>query len=217
MVVDLRDEADHENPTRIVVVPRSNQVDLDRLEPPVRDDGSRAQLSREPERDRPRRSTGGEGSEGDARQWLEFRRERFAADSSTAWTASPSACVLEALLVAYLNIDEVIRIVREEDRPASTMERYALTEIQANAILDLRLRQLARLEEIIQGEKDALEAERDDLERTLGSAQRMKTLVVKEITEAAEAFGDDRRSILAERDEARAFAEEGCCRRSRSP
>ena len=212
MVVDLRDEADHENPTRIVVVPRSNRVDLERLishlfattdlERSYRVNLNVIGLDGRPAVKGLRAMLG---------EWLEFRREtvrrrlQFRLDR-----IAERLHVLEALLVAYLNLDEVIRIVREEERPRIVlMERYALSEIQANAILDLRLRQLARLEEVrIQGEKDALEAERDDLERILGSTRRMKTLLVREITEAAEAFGDDRRSILVARDEARAFAEE---------
>ena len=212
MVVDLRDEADHENPTRIVVVPRSNRVDLERLISHLfattdLERSYRVNLNVIGLDGRP----GVKGLRAMLGEWLEFRREtvrrrlQFRLDR-----IAERLHVLDALLVAYLNIDEVIRIVREEERPRIVlMERYALSEIQANAILDLRLRQLARLEEIrIQGEKDALEAERDDLERTLGSTRRMKTLMVREITEAAEAFGDDRRSILAARDEARAFAEE---------
>ena len=212
MVVDLRDEADHENPTRIVVVPRSNRVDLERLISHLfattdLERSYRVNLNVIGLDGRP----GVKGLRAMLGEWLEFRREtvrrrlQFRLDR-----IAERLHVLEALLVAYLNLDEVIRIVREEERPRIVlMERYALSEIQANAILDLRLRQLARLEEVrIQGEKDALEAERDDLERILGSTRRMKTLLVREITEAAEAFGDDRRSILAARDEARAFAEE---------
>ena len=170
MVVDLRDEADHENPTRIVVVPRSNRVDLERLmshlfattdlERSYRVNLNVIGLDGRPAVKGLRAMLG---------EWLEFRREtvrrrlQFRLDR-----IAERLHVLDALLVAYLNIDEVIRIVREEERPRIVlMERYALSEIQANAILDLRLRQLARLEEIrIQGEKDALEAERDDLERT---------------------------------------------------
>ena len=212
MVVDLRDEADHENPTRIVVVPRSNRVDLDRLMSHLfattdLERSYRVNLNVIGLDGRP----AVKGLKAMLAEWLEFRRETVRRRLQYRLDRIAERLhVLEALLVAYLNLDEVIRIVREEERPRTVlMERYALSEIQANAILDLRLRQLARLEEIrIQGEKEALEAERDDLERTLASTRRMKTLMVKEISEAAEAFGDERRSVLAEREEARAFAEE---------
>ena len=212
MVVDLRDEADHENPTRIVVVPRSNRVDLDRLMSHLfattdLERSYRVNLNVIGLDGRP----AVKGLKAMLAEWLEFRRETVRRRLQYRLDRIAERLhVLEALLVAYLNLDEVIRIVREEERPRTVlMERYALSETQANAILDLRLRQLARLEEIrIQGEKEALEAERDDLERTLASTRRMKTLMVKEISEAAEAFGDERRSVLAEREEARAFAEE---------
>ena len=212
MVVDLRDESDHENPVRLVVVPRSNRVDTDRLMSHLfattdLERSYRVNLNVIGLDGRP----AVKGLRTLLTEWLEFRREtvrrriQFRLDR-----IAERLHVLEALLVAYLNVDEVIRIVREEERPRIVlMERFSLTEIQANAILDLRLRQLARLEEIrIQGEKEALEAERDDLEKILGSARRMKTLLVKEIGEAAETFGDERRSVLAAREEARAFAEE---------
>lgn len=212
MVVDLRDESDHENPTRMVIVPRSNRIDTDRL---------MAHLFASTDLERSYRANinvigldgrpGVRGLRALLVEWLEFRREtvrrrlQFRADR-----IAERLHVLDALLVAYLNVDEVIRIVREADKPRiALMERFDLSEIQANAILDLRLRQLARLEEIrIQGEKEALEAERDDLEKTLGSTRRMKTLLVKELTADAETYGDDRRSPLVQRDEARAFAEE---------
>jgi topoisomerase-4 subunit A len=118
--------------------------------------------------------------------------------------------VLDALLVAYLNVDEVIKIVREAESPkAALMARFSLTEAQANAILELRLRQLARLEQIrIEGEQKALLAEQDDLGKTLGSPRRLRTLLGKELAEAAERYGDDRRSPLVAAEEARAFTEE---------
>lgn len=212
MVVDLRDESDHENPTRLVVVPRSNRVDTDRL---------MAHLFATTDLERSYRVNlncigldgrpGVRGLRAILADWLEFRREtvrrriQFRLDR-----IAERLHVLDALLVAYLNVDEVIRIVREAEKPREAlMERFSLTEVQANAILELRLRQLARLEEIrIQGEKESLEAEQDDLARTLGSTRRMRTLLVRELREVAEEHGDDRRSPLVEREEARAFAEE---------
>ena len=113
-------------------------------------------------------------------------------------------------MIAYLNIDEVIRIVREEDNPrAELMARFALSEIQANAILDLRLRQLARLEEIkLTTERDELDAEKADIDKTLKSKARLKTLIKKELLADAEAHGDARRSPLEAVAEAAAFTEE---------
>jgi topoisomerase-4 subunit A len=117
--------------------------------------------------------------------------------------------ILDGLLVAYLNIDEVIRIIRAEDKPKPVlMKKFRLSDIQAEAILNLRLRNLARLEEIkIKGEQDELNSERDVLEKTLQSAARLKTLIKKEILEDAEAYGDDRRTAIVEREAAQALDE----------
>ena len=114
------------------------------------------------------------------------------------------------MLIAYLNLDEVIRIIREEDKPKDElMARYKISEIQANAILDLRLRQLAKLEEIkLTTERDELNAEKADLEKILGSKARLKTLVKKELLAVAEAYGDERRSPIAEAQESNAFSDE---------
>ncbi|MDW2288194.1 DNA gyrase subunit A, partial [Vibrio sp. 1562] len=117
--------------------------------------------------------------------------------------------ILEGLLVAYLNLDEVIEIIRTEDDPkAVLMERFGITDIQADAILDTKLRHLAKLEEMkIRGEQDELEKEREKLEQLLGSERRLNTLLKKEIKADAEKYGDDRRSPLVERAEAKALTE----------
>jgi topoisomerase-4 subunit A len=117
--------------------------------------------------------------------------------------------ILDGLLVAYLNLDEVIRIVRYEDEPkAALMARFQLTEAQAEAILETKLRHLAKLEEMkIRGEQEKLAAERDELTRTLGSKARLKRLVRDEIVADAERYGDARRSRLVERAAAQAIAE----------
>jgi len=211
-VVDLRDESDHENPTRIVIVPRSNRVDGERLmshlfattdlEKSYRINFNVIGLDGRP-RVRDLRSL--------LEEWLTFRREtvrrrlQYRLDRITE-----RLHVLEGLLAAYLNVDEVIAIVREADRPRDAlMERFALSERQASAILELRLRQLARLEEIrLRGEKDELETERADIERTLGSTRRMRTLMIRELQADAERYGDERRSPLVARGEARPYAEE---------
>ena len=118
--------------------------------------------------------------------------------------------ILEGLLVAYLNIDEVIYIIRHEDKPKPVlMERFSLTSTQAEAILELKLRHLAKLEEMkIRDEQDALSDERDELETILGSKARLKTLIKRELLEDAETYGDDRRSVLVERGAAQALREE---------
>ncbi len=117
--------------------------------------------------------------------------------------------ILEGYLVAFLNIDEVIHIIRTEDKPKpALMKRFGITDTQAEAILELKLRNLAKLEEMkIRGEQDELNKERDQLKKTLGSAARLKTMIKKELTAVAEKFGDARRSPLVERGEAKAFSE----------
>lgn len=117
--------------------------------------------------------------------------------------------ILDGYLVAFLNIDEVIHIIRTEDKPKlALMERFGISDTQAEAVLDLKLRNLAKLEEMkIRGEQDELALERDKLQKILGSAARLKTLIKNELLAVAEEFGDERRSPLAEREEAKAFSE----------
>ncbi len=211
-VVDLRDESDHENPIRIVIVPRSNRVDSERLmahlfattdlERSYRINMNMIGLDGRP---------GVRGLRAMLTEWLEFRRETVRRRLQYRLDRIDERLhVLEALLIAYLNVDEVIRIVREADKPKlALMERFALTDAQATAILDLRLRQLARLEEIrIAQEQTALAAEKSGLEAILGSPRRLKRLLVDELAADAEAFGDARRSPLVAREEARAYADE---------
>ncbi|WP_440874404.1 DNA topoisomerase IV subunit A [Thalassotalea sp. PLHSN55] len=211
MVVDLRDESDHENPTRLVVVPRSNRVDVEQLmqhlfattdlEKNYRVNLNMIGLDNKPEvKDLKAILT----------QWLEFRREttrrrlQYRLDKVLA-----RLHILDGLLIAYLNIDEVIEIIRNFDDPkAELMSRFDLSKMQAEAILEIKLRQLAKLEEIkIRAEQDELAKERDKLEKILASKARMNTLLKKEILEAAETYGDERRSHLVERSEAKALSE----------
>lgn len=143
-------------------------------------------------------------------EWIEYRREtvrkrlQYRLDKILA-----RLHILEGLLVAYLNLDEVIEIIRTEDDPkAVLMTRFGITDIQADAILDTKLRHLAKLEEMkIRGEQDELEKEREKLEKLLGSERRMNTLLKKEIQADAEKYGDDRRSPIVERAEAKAMTE----------
>ena len=211
MIVDLRDESDHENPTRIVIEPRSNRVDIDSV---------MAHLFSTTDLEKSYRVNfnmiGIDGSPQVKtlaillKEWLTFRittvtrRLTYRLDKIKA-----RMHILDALLIAFLNIDEVIEIIRTEDKPkVELIKRFKLSDIQAEAILDLKLRNLAKLEEMkIKTEQAELAEERKGLELTLASKARLKTLVKKEIKEDAETFGDERRSELVLREEAQAFSE----------
>lgn len=211
MVVDLRDESDHENPTRIVIVPKSNRIDIEQL---------MAHLFATTDLERTYRMNFNMiGIDGRPRvrplvemltEWLKYRQDtvlrrlQFRLDK-----IMDRLHILEGLLVAYLNLDEVIHIIRTEDRPKQAlMAKYELSELQADAILDLRLRQLAKLEETkIRAEQDELDVERKDLEKTINSKARLKTLIKKELMEDAQTYGDERLSPIVTRNEAQAFAE----------
>lgn len=210
-IEDIRDESDHENPTRLVLLPRSSRVDVDRvmlhlfattdLERTYRVNLNMIGLDGKPAVKNLREILV---------EWLEFRFEtvrrrlQFRLDK-----VLERLHLLDGLLIAFLNLDEVIRIIRTEDDPkAVLMARFELSERQADYILDTKLRELARLEEMkIRDEQQALIDERDDLEKTLGSKQRMKTLVKKELADDAEKYGDERRSPIVERDAAEAMDE----------
>ncbi len=211
MVADLRDESDHENPTRLVIVPKNNKTDLELL---MQHMFATTDLERSY-----RINMNMVGIDGRPQvksldtilsEWLVYRTETVRNRLSHRLDkVNQRLHILEGLLTAYLNIDEVIEIIRNEDKPkAELMQRFGLTDIQADAILDLKLRHLAKLEEEkIRGEQSELAQERDNLEKTLGSERRLKTLVKKEIVQDAKAFGDERRSPLVERSEAQALSE----------
>ena len=211
MVEDLRDESDHETPTRLVIVPRSNRVDVQRLMSHLfattdLERTYRVNLNVIGLNGRPQVKNLREIIE----EWLAFRYETVRRRLEYRLEKVQRRLhLLEGLLVAFLNLDEVIRIIRTEDEPkAVLMERFALTELQADYILDTRLRQLARLEEMkIRDEQQALKEERDWLETTLGSKQRMKTLIRKELQADAETYGDPRRSPIVARETAEALGE----------
>jgi len=211
MVEDLRDESDHENPTRLVITPRSNRVDIDSvmqhlfattdLERTYRVNMNMIGLN-----GRPKVKSLLEILS----EWLTFRVDTVR--KRLQWRldkVEKRLHLLEGLLVAYLNIDEVIAIIRNNDEPKPVlMKRFKISDEQAEAILELKLRHLAQLEEMkIRGEQDALEKERDKLQATLGSERRMKTLVKKELQEDIVTYGDDRRSPLVQRDAAQAISE----------
>ena len=211
MVVDLRDESDHENPVRLVVVPRSNRVDVEQLmqhlfastdlEKSYRVNINMIGLDNRP---------AVKNLLTILSEWLEYRREtvrrrlQYRLDKVLA-----RLHILDGLLVAYLNIDEVIEIIRGYDDPkAELMSRFGLSDTQAHSILEIKLRQLAKLEEIkIRAEQDELRIEQDYLEKILNSKARMNTLMKKEILAAAEQYGDERRSQLVERSESKALTE----------
>ncbi|MEX0976101.1 MAG: DNA topoisomerase IV subunit A [Woeseia sp.] len=211
MVEDLRDESDHEDPIRLVITPKSNKTDIDglmshlfsttSLERTVRVNMNIVALD-----GRPRNFNLLEL----LTEWLRFRRDTVKRRlQHRLQIVSDRLHILDGLLIAYLNIDEVIAIIREEDDPKSELQaRFRLSEIQAEAILNLRLRNLAKLEEVkIRGEQSDLDAERDGIDKTLKSASRLKTLIKNEILEDAEAYGDGRRTKLVEREAAQALDE----------
>lgn len=211
MVVDLRDESDHENPTRIVIVPRSNRVDADELmlhlfsttdlEKNYRVNFNMIGINRRPQV---------KNLVSLLKEWLQFRTETVKRRLQYRLDKILDRLhILEGLLIAFLNIDEVIKIIRSEDKPKPALiKAFKISDRQAEAILELKLRQLAKLEEVkITAEQKELSDERKALDQLLKSSARLKTLIKKEIQEDAEKFGDDRRSQLVVREEAQAFSE----------
>ncbi len=211
LVEDLRDESDHESPTRLVVVPRSRRVDVERLMSHLfattdLERSYRVNMNVIALDGRPRVMDLGSL----LREWLGYRRETVRRRlEHRLGKVRDRLHLLEGLLVAFLNLDEVIRIIRTEDEPRPVlMERFGLTDVQAEYILETKLRHLARLEEMrIRGEQEELEAERQDLERTLGSERRIRTLIKKELQGDAERYGDPRRSPLVPREAAQPLEE----------
>lgn len=211
MVEDLRDESDHENPTRLVIVPRSNRVDMTQvmnhlfattdLEKSYRINLNMIGLNARP---------AVKNLLEILNEWLVYRREtvRRRLDFRLEKVLK-RLHILDGLLKAFLNIDEVIDIIRTEDEPKPVlMSRFDISETQAEAILELKLRHLAKLEEMkIRGEQDELAKERDRLQGLLASERKMNTLLKKELQADAETYGDNRRSPLHEREEAKAMSE----------
>lgn len=211
MIEDLRDESDHENPTRLVITPRSNRVDINGvmqhlfaitdLERTYRVNMNMIGLNGRPQV---------KNLLTILKEWLSYRFETVR--RRLQWRldkVEKRLHILEGLMVAYLNIDEVIAIIRNNDDPKPVlMKRFRISDEQAEAILELKLRHLAQLEEMkIREEQDALKEERDGLQATLGSERRMKTLIKKELKEDIETYGDDRRSPIVQRDAAQAISE----------
>jgi topoisomerase IV subunit A len=211
MVEDLRDESDHEHPTRLVITPRSNRVDVEQVMAHLfattdLERSYRVNVNVIARDGRPRVM----GLKPLLEEWLAFRVDTVTRRLAHRLEKVEARLhILDGLLVAYLNLDEVIRIVRQEDDPkAALIARFQLSEPQAEAILETKLRHLARLEEMkIRGEQEKLAAERDEITRTLGSKARLRRLVREEIEADALKFGDARRSRLVERAAAQAIAE----------
>lgn len=211
MVSDLRDESTHEEPTRLVIVPRSQRIDVEAL---------MAHLFATTDLEKSQRvNMNLIGLDGRPQvmaldtlldQWLTFRRMTVRRRLEHRLDKVDARLhLLEGLLVAYLNLDEVIRIVREEDDPkAALIASFGLSERQAEAILELRLRHLARLEEMkLRGEQDELQQEREALMTLLNDDEAMTSLIEKELKEAGKIYGDARRSEIVARHEARALTE----------
>ena len=211
MVEDIRDEADYENPVRIVLVPRSNRVDTDALmahlfattdlEKSYRVNMNMIGLDHKP---------AVKGLLQVLTEWLTFRRTTVTRRLQHRLDKVLARLhILDGLMIAFLNIDEVIEIIRTEDEPKQVlMARFNLSDEQAEAILNLRLRHLAKLEEHqLQAEKDKLEEERSNLALILGSERRLNTLIKKEIQEDAKKYASPRMSQLVEREEAKAISE----------
>jgi len=211
LVSDLRDESDHENPTRLVIIPRSNRVDVAALmdhlfattdlERTYRVNLNVIGLNGRPQV---------KGLVQILNEWLEFRlttvtrRLQYRLDA-----INQRLHILEGLIIVYLNLDEIIRIIRKEDEPKPVLvKRFKLSDDQADAILDTKLRHLAKLEEMqIRREQDKLSQERDDIEKTLGSPLRLRKLIRQELVANAEKFGDKRHSPIMVRKEAQAMKE----------
>jgi len=211
MVSDLRDESDHENPTRLLITPRSNRVDIEQLMQHLfattdLEKSYRVNINMIGLDGRPKVK----GLVTILTEWLVFRKNtvtrrlQYRLDKILA-----RLHILEGLLIAFLNIDEVIEIIRFQDEPKKVlMSRFMLSDRQAEAILELKLRHLAKLEEMkITGEQDELAKERDALQLLLGSDRRLKTLMKKELLADALTYGDDRRSPIVYRGEAKALSE----------
>lgn len=212
MVEDLRDESDHEHPTRLVIIPRTNRVDVE---------GLMSHLFATTDLERSYRVNFNMiGLDGRPRvkdlltileEWLVFRlstvkkRSQYRLDKIL-----DRLHVLDGLLIAYLNIDEVIAIIRENDNPRPVlMARFNLSERQADAILDMKLRHLAKLEEMnLRADIDELTVERDYLQTILGSETKLRQLVKEEIIADCASYGDDRRSPIMERNDSQALKEE---------
>jgi len=211
LVSDLRDESDHENPTRLVIIPRSNRIDIEALmahlfattdlERSYRVNLNMIGLSGRPQV---------MGLLEILTEWLQYRQATVKRRLQHRLDIVLHRLhILQGLLIAYLNLDEVIAIIRKEDKPKPVlMKRFKLSDEQAEAILEIKLRHLARLEEIqIKGEQSALKKEQNEIETILASSAKLKKLIRSELQTDLENYGDERRSPIVARKEAQAMTE----------
>ena len=211
LVEDLRDESDHEEPIRLVITPKSAKVDVNELMSHLFSTTSlertcRVNMNIVALDGRPKNFS----LVALLSEWIIFRKDTVKRRlRHRLQIVTDRLHILDGLLVAYLDIDKVIAIIRTQDEPKpALMKRFKLSDIQAEAILNLRLRNLAKLEEMkIRGEQEELNEERDGLDKTLKSVSRLKTMIKNEIIEDAEAYGDERRTTLVEREAAQALDE----------
>ena len=211
MIVDLRDESDEESPTRLVLVPKSNRVDKEAV---MNHLFATTDLQKNYRVNMNLIGLNGKPQTRDIKlvlkEWLSFRTQTVTRrlQYRLDWVLD-RLHILEGLLIVFINIDEVISIIRNEDEPKKVLQKkFKLSVIQVDAILEIRLRQLAKLEEIkIKEEQGNLDSERKDLEKLLGSKSRLKTLIKKELKADAEVYGDARNSPIVYREEATAFDE----------
>ena len=211
MIIDLRDESDEESPTRLVLVPKSNRVDKEAV---MNHLFATTDLQKNYRVNMNLIGLNGKPQTRDIKlvlkEWLSFRTQTVTRrlQYRLDWVLD-RLHILEGLLVVFINIDEVISIIRNEDEPKKVLQKkFKLSVIQVDAILEIRLRQLAKLEEIkIKEEQGSLDSERKDLEKLLGSKTRLKTLIKKELKADAEVYGDERNSPIVYREEATAFDE----------
>ena len=211
MIIDLRDESDEESPTRLVLVPKSNRVDKEAV---MNHLFATTDLQKNYRVNMNLIGLNGKPQTRDIKlvlkEWLSFRTQTVTRrlQYRLDWVLD-RLHILEGLLIVFINIDEVISIIRNEEEPKKVLQKkFKLSVIQVDAILEIRLRQLAKLEEIkIKEEQGNLDSERKDLEKLLGSKSRLKTLIKKELKADAEVYGDERNSPIVYREEATAFDE----------
>jgi topoisomerase-4 subunit A len=210
MVSDIRDESDHEDPTRLVVIPRSNRIDLNALT-----DHLFATTDLEKSYSFNMNMIGINGRPQVKNlveiltEWLEYRAETVRKKLNFKLEKILKRLhILEGFLIAFLNMDEVIKIIRRSDHPKKDLiKAFSITELQATAILEIRLRQLAKLEEIkIKSEQKDLNSQKKELERILGKEKAFKKYIKEEIKSDAKKYGDKRRSPIKKRKEAEKFS-----------
>ncbi len=212
LVADLRDESDHKNPTRLVIVLRSNRIDAEAvmshlfattdLESSYRVNMNMIGADGRPQVKSIRKIL---------LEWIEIRKQTVTRRLQYHLNKIEKRLhILGGLIIAYLNIDEVIQIIREEDQPKPVlMLRFNIDEVQAEAILELKLRHLAKLEEMeMRREQEELEARAAIIREQLENPESLKALIIEELKEDAKKYGDDRRSPIVQRADAEAINEQ---------